>query len=77
MPIEDTPERFKILTVLGSGRLFWNEGSMKIQRGDSLFVPACTSGLCIQGNLDVLLMMPGPGKCEDLTESEQEKAQNS
>lgn len=43
---------YSIVVILsGNGEMFWKYGSVKIQKGDSYFVPACTTKVSINSSL--------------------------
>ncbi len=56
--IKNTPERFKMLTLIKPGVIAWKDGSMHLNAGDTVFLPA--SGFDIKLSCPLaLLSMPG------------------
>ena len=54
MPLEPTPERFRLLFALGEGRIVWDGGALALAKGDSVFLPADMVRATLEGPLELL-----------------------
>jgi len=61
MPLEASPERFRLLTALCGGRMSFDGGAFPFKPGDSVFVPASAKGIALECEGALLLATPGAG----------------
>jgi len=59
MPLEDSPERFRLLTALCGGRIVCSDGTLDFKPGDSMFIPASAKGIQLQSEGALLMAAPG------------------
>ena len=61
MPLEDSPQRFRLLTALCGGRIMCSDGTLEFKPGDSMFVPASAKGIMLECAGALLMATPGVG----------------
>jgi len=61
MPLEESPERFRLLTALCGGRMTFAGGALAFKPGDSMFIPASAERIALECEGSLLLAMPGVG----------------
>ncbi len=59
MPLEEMPERFRLLTSLCEGWLAYPGGALELKRGDSVFIPASSGRIKLECKGELLLAAPG------------------
>jgi len=59
MPLEDSPERFRLITALCGGRIAFSGGMLGFKPGDSMFVPASAKGIDLKCEGALLMAAPG------------------
>ncbi len=61
MPLEETPQRFRLLTSLCEGWMAYPGGAIQLKPGDSVFIPASSPRIKLECKGELLLAAPGAG----------------
>ena len=59
MPLEEMPERFRLLTALCEGWMSFPGGALQFSKGDSIFIPAAAGRVKLECEGALLLAAPG------------------
>lgn len=60
MPLEEMPQRFRLLTAFCQGYAVTSEGVVSFKTGDSLFIPASSPRIKLECEGEMLLASPAP-----------------